>query len=496
MQKGVLSPTLRAEAKSKPIGTRCVFTFKDGIGKARVVARGDRQTEDTYLDTYSPTMNVELLRLLLKIALDGDLNVVTFDIKRAYLNAMLHEDIYIEIPDGFHLLGQDLDRRKYVLKLERALYGLKQSGRAWYEELTETLKSFGFIPLKREPTVFIHPEKHILLATYVDDLVVVAETLEDIEFVRRSLLSKYELHDNGAIKRVLGLNIEKRPDGYLIHLTDMIGDLCERHGVTPDETTYTPVPANDVIELRAEGQRVDYFEYAGLLGSLLYIARMTRPDVLAAVVQLCQFQSAPRQYHMRKLKNILQYLCNTRHLGYLVRRSGSLELTVYADSSLANCHDQKSLMGCAVFVGDALISYGSRKSRLVTLSSNEAEIVAALAAMKDLLFFKKIICCLTHPPIGVEPSPCDACVPPPLFVDNSGVLSFAEKGFTRRTRYLDIEFYGLKSAADRGEFVLQYVKSAENRADMFTKNMCRAAIEDHREMIGIISPQPAAAPTA
>ena len=492
IEKNVLKAVPRAQAKSKPIGTQFVFTHKDGTGKARMVARGDRQESDTYSETYSPTMNVELLRLLLKIALETGRDVYTFDVKRAYLYSPLNEDVYIEVPEGYHVIDPTIDRRKFVLKLERALYGLKQSGRAWYEELGRTLSEFGFVPLQREPTLFVHPAREIIIAVYVDDLVVVVPSDDDLAFVRNALLSKYDLHENGLIGRVLGLNVELRSDGYFLHLTDMIDALCSKYNIVPNGRTWSPLPANEMIEPHSDGVPVDYYEYAALLGALLYIARMTRPDILTAVVQLCQFQSCPRNYHLRKLKSVLNYLANTRELGHLIRRGGSLDLSVYSDSSLANCHDRKSLMGSAVFLGRAMISFGSRKSRIVTLSSNEAEIVAALTSMKDLLYFKKLLCSLLHGGgSGTEPAHCDRCETPPMFVDNSGVISFCDRGFTRRTRYLDIEFYGLKGNSDNGQFELEYVRSADNYADMFTKNLNRETLECHRESVGIVAPRPA-----
>ena len=486
IEKGVFKPVLRAEATSKPIDTRCVFTMKEGTGKARLVARGDKQAEDTYFDTYSPTMNIDILRMLLKLALEMDLEVVTFDVKRAYLNAVLKEDVYVNVPEGFHLTDQDIDRSKYVLKLERALYGLKQSGKAWYDELSTTLKASGFVPLDREPTVFYHPNKLIFIAVYVDDLLVLAESADQVNFVRDKLLRKYELHEGGDIRGILGLNITKRPDGFAIDLTTMIDELCTSHEIRPDARVFTPLAANDVIDARPDGVKFDYFEYAGLLGSLLYIARMTRPDILAAVVQMCQFQSAPRRYHFRRLLNILRYLANTRDYVYLVRKDGSLELSVFADSSLANCHDRRFLMGCAVYIGDAMISYSSRKSRAVALSSNEAEIMASVVAMREVMYNRRFLCSIAHPPVGEESEGCPKCIVPPLFVDNAGVLSFAERGFSRRTRYLDIEYYAIKAAVDYREIDLRYVPSADNRADLFTKNLSADALAVQRQRAGLI----------
>ena len=485
-EKGVIRVVPRADAKSRPIGTQYVFTHKDDVGKARLVARGDRQAEETFDETFSPTMNCEVLRILLKLALEFDWDVNTFDVKRAFLNARLDEDIYIEIPEGYHFIDANLNRQEHVLQLERALYGLKQAGRAWYQEICGTLKKFGFVALKREPTVFVHPDKNIILGLYVDDIVAIGEDQLAIEYVRQMLKSVYEIHDGGEIRRVLGLNIEKKKDCYLLHLRDMIEDLGRQYLVKESDRVFTPLPANIMIEPHSDAEDVDFNEYASLLGSLLYIARMTRPDILSAVVQLCQFQARPKKTHHRRLMMVLSYLVGTKDLGLEIARDGSLELAVYSDSSLANLHDRKSLMGCSVHLGRSLISYLSRKSALVTLSSNEAEIVAGLTAVRELLYFKRLICALRHGRgTGEEPADCKECTAVPMYVDNSGVLSFIEKGFTRRTRYLDLQYFALKGYAESNEYSMEYVKSAENRADSFTKSMPRESLETHREMLGL-----------
>ena len=485
IEKGVFRPVRRSEAKTRPIGTRFVFTKKE-TGKARMVARGDRQDVRTYDETFSPTTNVEVLRVLLKIALEQDMEVYTFDVKRAYLNALLKEDVYIELPQGYHLVDPTLNRDEYVLKLERALYGLKQSGREWNLEITETLRRFGFAPLKREPTLFHHRQRGIYLAVYVDDLVVVAPKLSDVEFVRESLRKKYELHENGPIGRILGLNVEKVEDGYALHLQDMIEDLVGQYDIKPDERVRTPLSANELIEPHPDAVPVEYEEYAALIGSLLYIARMTRPDVLSAVVQLCQFQSAPKNPHMRRARRVLCYLARTKSRRLYVRRTGSLDLAVHSDSSLGNLYDRKSLMGVAVFLGGSLVGYSSKKSRLVTLSSNEAEIVAGLGAARDLLYFKRLMCELLHKSrtIGGDEG-CSACTAPLLLVDNAGVISFVSKGFTRRTRYLDIEFYALKFYSDLKEYSLQQVRSESNGADMFTKSLGCDVLQTQCEIAGL-----------
>lgn len=483
VELGVFTPVRREDVGSRPIGTQYVFTRKDGEGKARMVARGDRQSPDSYDETFSPTMSVDSLRLLLKYALEKGLSVHTIDIKRAYLNAVLEEEVYIEIPDGYELIDPDLSRDLYVLQLNRALYGLKQAGLAWYRNISARLRSLGFVQLPRCPTVFVHRHTpDLIVGLYVDDCVLLAESDDQIQRLKDQLGETYTLHDGGPITHILGIDVTRTADSFGLSLRSMIEELCDKHGIVPNPKIKTPLPADTVIKAFEDSPSVEYELYASLVGSLLYIARMARPDILAAVVQLCQFQSAPKRPLYRRLLGILHYLAATASIVFYIQRTGRLDLEAHSDSSLANTHDSCSLFGAVFLIGGSPIAFYSRKNRTVTPSINESEIVAAFEAFKDLIYYSRVLCSLAHG-AGAECSPCGRCPLPVLSVDNTGVISFARKGLSKRTRYVEIDYLVLKQRWERAEFDLRYVETESNRADGFTKNLSSGGLATFREQL-------------
>lgn len=497
VKNDVFTLVKRSDATTKPIGTQYVYNLKEGKERARLVARGDWQSVDTYADTYAPTLSLAILRVLLKIAITEDLEVHNFDVRRAFLKAPILEDVYLEIPDGYHLINPEINldnRRSYLLRLNKALYGLKQAGRLWFETITSKLTEFGFIPLAREPTVFIHrtiPRYYI--AVYVDDLVCFAANQKLIGRIRRLLTESFAIHDRGALTKVLGIDICRSADRFTLSLKPMIEALCIRHNIQPDARTNTPLASGEVPDPAPNAEPTEYTEYLSLLGSLLYIARTVRPDILIGIVQLAQFSSAPKKLHLRRLVHILRYLRNTADLNHNIYRSNGYVLEVYTDSSLGNSYDQKSFSGTAVFVGKSLVSYSARKSELIAQSTNEAEVIAASEGLRDLLFMHYVVCVLIHPAQPVDEfddtaknrEKCIDCPKPVLYTDSAGALSFIDRGFVRRSKHLQIRNAALIDYARRGDYEAKYVQSSANPADCLTKNLRFVTLEHQRKLLGI-----------
>ena len=494
VQNNVFTLVQRSEATTKPIGTQYVYSIKEGTERARLVARGDWQSIETYGDTYAPTLSVTILRMLLKIAINEDLEVHNFDVRRAFLKSPINEDVYLELPEGYHLINPKIaarDRRGYLLRLNRALYGLKQSGRQWHETISAKLIEFGFIPLARAPTVFVHRSiARYYIAVYVDDLITIAPDTKLINEVRKLLTNAFDIHDRGPLTRVLGIDIERTDSQFKLSLTPMIKALCLRYDICGDGRTSTPLAAGDIPDAAPNAEAADYIDYLSLLGSLLYIARMIRPDILVGIVQLSQFASTPKQIHHRRLLQILRYLFNTAEFSLRITKSDDFKVEIYVDSSLGNAHDRKSLSGSAVYMGQSLVSYTSKKSDLIAQSSNEAEVIAASEGLRDLLFARFMVCGLLHRDesddlSAKEKEKCDICETPVLYVDNTGVLAFVNKGYGRRTKHLEIRHAALVDYAQKKFFVPRHVESAANPADSLTKNLRFITLQHQRKLLGI-----------
>ena len=476
----------RDQATTSIIDTRYVFTVKEGTAKARLVARGDHQHFDNFNETFSPTMNSTLLKILLKIALGKGLKVYCYDVKRAFLNANLEEDVYINIPDGYEANYGEIDKEQYCIKLNKALYGLRQASRAWYLEIKQKLIDFGFGPVEREPTVFKHKTiEDFYVAVYVDDLIVLHRDFKVIDNLYSYLSKFYELHQRGEIERILGLNVRKLDNCYKISLEDMIQQVASKHNVQPNRFATTPLPPNDIVLKAENSTAVDQKKYMSLIGSLLYISRMVRHDILTAVTMLTQFQREPKAYHLKKARHVIQYLLNTIDYELVIKRENldELVLNVYSDSSLGNAHDGKSFMGCCVMYGNTMVHCFSRKTSTVCISANESEINASSESIKELLYYSYVICSLLHGFSSDEE--CSRCKTPRLLIDNTGALIFINNGYSKRNRYIALRHAAVEDYVEKNKLVLDYVRSESNYADMFTKNLKSSDLKQFCLDIGI-----------
>jgi len=234
------------------ITTRWVLKHKkDSNGnivtrKARLVARGFSQVEGLdYIDTFSPTLRQDTFRIFISIAVQNKYDLHQMDIKAAYLNADLEEDIYMEIPEG--------ESKRGYCKLNKALYGLKQAGRMWNNTLNEALIKLKFIRFKSDPCFYIKRDKNnnivCMLAVYVDDIVI-AGNIKEINETKYLIMNKFKAKDIGEVDFIIGIKFKKCEDGYIIHQKGYLEDIFNKfeiHKYTPTTNTI-PIEYKDLRE--------------------------------------------------------------------------------------------------------------------------------------------------------------------------------------------------------------------------------------------------------
>lgn len=450
------------------INTAFVFNYKDKESKftARLVARGDYQTPDMYTSTYSPTMDFSILRLLLAISLNLNLTVWNVDVQRAFLNAKLEEDIYIRPPAILNL------SLKYCIKLNKALYGLKQASHQWFKELSKFLFSIGFINLLREKIIFVHKDiRKLILGIYVDDIIILAPNAEVKNWFTSKLSNKFPIHDRGLLSELLNVKITRTNNDFIYNQEDQINKLCDQFYIRSDDRIRTPLISNDLIKKHENSESCNSEEYSSLIGSMLYIARITRPDILFPIIQLSQFRESPKLIHMKKLLRILIYLRNTAHYQLTIFKS-NLNLTVYSDANFATNYDYKSFEGLLVMVGNSIIKWSSHKMNLTAQSTDESEIVSANSSLRELMYFKYLFEELKDKIIDLN----DPQIPI-LFLDNTSSISFCEQGFGKRTKYLATKYIYLHEQFLDKSYLVKYVNTKENLADIFTKNVTKDILD-------------------
>eukprot|EP00833_Pecoramyces_ruminatium_P010518 jgi/Orpsp1_1/1184550/evm.model.c7180000089992.1 len=356
----------------KALDLRWVLTTKDdGTKKARLVVKGFQQRKD-FLETYSPTVEADSLRLTVGIASMYNWNLRQIDIKAAYLNTDLDNKIYTKIPIG----DKNYNKGKYWL-LTKALYGLKQSGRMWYQEISRYLKNIGYKQYINDKCLFGKYDKNNnligLLTLYVDDILITG-TDETIRTTINKLKQKYRVSKDSTAKKIIGINIYKTNNGYKINQRDYIDKVIKRYKM--NKTKELTIPCRKInISDRENSNPVNVNKFKSLLGSLLYISIKTRPDIAYAVNQASRHSEEPREIDYRALMTILQYLKSTKDKSIIY--DGSRNFTGYSDSDFAGDEEtRKSTSGYIYLLGNSPISWKSQLQRTVTLSSAEAEYVS------------------------------------------------------------------------------------------------------------------------
>jgi len=268
-----------------PITCKWVYKIKtrsDGSlerYKARLVARGFQQEHDRdYDETFAPVAHMTIVRTLLAVASVRQWSISQLDVKNAFLNGELREEVYMQPPPGYSVPDG------MVCHLRRSLYGLKQAPRAWFERFSSIVTDAGFKPRDHDPALFVHtsPRGRTLLLLYVDDMIITGDDSQFIEFVKKRLSDKFLMSDLGPLRYFLGLEVSSTPDGIYLSQEKYIQDLLSRAALTDHRTVDTPMELG--VQLRAtDGEPLaDPTRYRHLVGSLVYLG-ITRPDISHAV---------------------------------------------------------------------------------------------------------------------------------------------------------------------------------------------------------------------
>lgn len=283
--------------------------------KSRLVAVGYNQRKGIdYIDTYSPVLKLTTLRILLTIANQFDMELRQLDVKTAYLNGNMDENIYMEIPDGFYL---DKSREKYVCKLEKSLYGLKQSGRAWNLKLNEELKALKFSRLECDRCVYVKKNKDgiIILGVYVDDFFVMASNKEIMMKFIEEIKQKFDIKDLGEPNVILGIHVTRSRKEKTISIDQegYIQELLRKYNMENCNIIKTPMEIG--LKLKKSEKEIDEkIPYHNLVGGLMYLVQATRPDLAYPVHYLSQFNNYYDGIHWKHLKRILRYLKYTKNV--------------------------------------------------------------------------------------------------------------------------------------------------------------------------------------
>jgi hypothetical protein len=281
--------------------------------KARLVAKGYSQVEGLDFDeTYAPIARLESIRILFAYATYHGFKLYQMDVKSAFLNGPIKEEVYVEQPPGF----EDSEYPNHVYKLSKALYGLKQAPRAWYECLRDFLITNGFKVGKADPTLFTKTvaKDLFICQIYVDDIISGFTNKSTCEEFSRIMIQKFEMSMMGELKYFLGFQIKQLQEGTFISQTKYIQYILKKFGMKNGKPIKTPMGTNGHLDLDTGGKFVDQKVYQPMIGSLLYLCA-SRPDIMLSVCMCARFQANPKEVHLRAVKRIIRYLVYTPRFG-------------------------------------------------------------------------------------------------------------------------------------------------------------------------------------
>jgi hypothetical protein len=323
--------------------------------KARLVAKGYSQVEGLDFDeTYAPLARLESIHILLAYVTCHGFKLYQMDVKSAFLNGPIKEEVYVEQPPGF----EDGEYPNHVYKLSKALYGINQALRAWYECLRDFLITNGFKVGKADPTLFTKTVAKYLFVCqiYVDDIIFGSTNKSTCEEFSRIMVLKFEMSMMGELRYFLGFQIKQLQEGTFISQTKYIQDILKKFGIKDGKPIKTTMGTNGHLDLATGGKSVDQKVYRSMIGSLLYLCA-SRPDIMLSACMCARFQTDPKEVHLRVMKRIMRYLVYTPKFGLWYPKGSTFDLIGYSNADWAGCKiDRKSTSGACQFLGRSLVS--------------------------------------------------------------------------------------------------------------------------------------------
>ena len=469
----------------KTVGSKWVFKKKTGADgkverfKARLVAQGFTQRYgDDYDETFCPVVRFESLRAVLALAVKNGLKLHQVDVTTAFLNGSLEEEVYMKQPEGFIEPGSE----NLVCRLKKSIYGLKQSPRCWNLALDSKVKEIGLSQSSHDPCIYYKNEKGnmLVVCVYVDDIILAGQQEGSIQQVKVALASAFDIKDLGRLNYFLGIKIEQKSDNSIwIGQPAYIEKLLTTHGMQNCKPVNTPVSiGNKLVKANEEDEPVNQRQYQSAVGSLMYLAVSTRPDISYAVSSLARFSCKPTNEHWTALKRLLRYLKGTTNLGILYSDTGMDKCIGYTDADWeGDQDDRKSTSGYIFLLCGGAISWKSQKQKCVALSTAEAEYIAMSTATQEAIWLRQLIAEISN----------SSKSPTLMFEDNQSAIAMARNPqFHGRAKHIEIKHHYVREQLSKGTVTLQYCPSHDMVADILTKGLGNDSFSKLRRKSGVM----------
>ena len=446
-----------------PVGGRWVYVLKgdpkNPIYKARYVAKGYSQIAGIdYGETFSPTARMESVRSLMQIAVQYDLILHQMDVKSAYLHAPIDQEIYVNQPAGYSTANK-------VWKLNKSLYGLKQSGRNWHQTLHDYLMKLGFNKSTADPCIFFKRDGNdvTILLVWVDDIIVATSTINLMSDIKSKLSSKFSMKDLGSLSSFLGIKFVQSDGGITMSQEHYLENVLKSFGMDNCKPRSTPCEQNLKSYEEAKVENKDISEYRRMVGTLIYSMTCTRPDLAFTVTKLSQHLSCPTSADWAMLKHVFRYIKHTVAYKLTFTKSTNLRINAFCDADWASSlQDRHSISGYVISLSESgpPISWKSKKQSSVALSTCEAEYMALSITCQETVYLTRLL-------NELLPSKLQPAI---IKNDNQGALALVKNPVKHiKSKHIDIRYHYVRECFNDNKITLDYVQSDKNVADILTK---------------------------
>ncbi|TPX57259.1 DNA-directed DNA polymerase [Powellomyces hirtus] len=454
--------------------------------KARLVARGFTQIEGIdFTETFAPVVRMQTLRLLIALALNLGFLIHQLDVVTAFLNGILYEEIYMRPPPGVSVPDG------YVLKLLRSLYSLKQAGREWHIRLCDYLtQHMGFVVSHTDPSLFIRrvPEL-ILLAVYVDDILVAACSDATIVGVKRQLTDEFKMTDSGLLEYVLGIRITRT--AHACELSQASYTVGLRYAPNIKARGYAPTAKRDSGYPRETSEKLpDDVPFHSCVSALMYLATSTRPDIAFAVSTAAQYLADPCLCDWQAVTRILRYLAGTVNQVLRFEKSdAAAQIYGFTDADWgSDIETRRSCTGYVFAFGtpgsermSACISWQSKRQVTIAMSSTESEYMAYTAAAKEAMWYRTLLHNIRGDDLILAPIV--------IFCDNQPAQALAENPIAHAcSKHIDVRHHFIREALNNKLVKLVHVNTNDNVADILTKHTTSDTVQRHSTTMDCCTP--------
>ncbi|KAL0551788.1 hypothetical protein IC582_010877 [Cucumis melo] len=383
------------------------------------------------------------------------------DVKSVFLNGYLEEEVYLEQPPGYSVKGQ----KDKVLKLKKALYGLKQAPRMWNSRINKYFLDNGYLRCPYEHSFYIKVNGHgdiLVVCLYVDDLIFTGNCASMFEDLKKAMTQEFEITDIGLMSYYLGIEVKQSEEGIFIYQERYTREILEKFNMMNSKPVATPIETGTKLSKHEEGD--DIFDL-----------HTTRYSFSVGLVS--RFMESPITTHLKVTKRILRYLRGTLDYGLFYSSSKESKLEGYCDSDWAgDTNDRKSTSRYVFFIGNTAFTWSSKKQPIVTLSTCEAEYVAAASCVCHAVWLRNLL-----KTVGILQDD-----PTVIHVDNKSTIALAKNPvFHDRSKHIDTKFHFIRDCISRKEVQVEYVKTEDQIADIFTKPLKVNVFKNLRTLLGV-----------